>query len=104
MSTRAEEIIARFTNDPDLKALILQYIKDFKAGTTSVDKIIGEHTSDPVLTAKIKERISAVREGKHIANVTAFGANSADHALDASAKANKHRGAVEHIVKQRHQK
>ena len=46
MSTRAEEIIARFTNDPDLKAQILQYIQDFKAGTTSVDKIIGQHTSD----------------------------------------------------------
>jgi hypothetical protein len=104
MSTRAEEIIARFTKDPDLKALILQYIQDFKAGTTSVDKIIGEHTSDPVLTAKIKERISAVRAGKHIANITAFGANNADHALDASEKANKHRGAIDHIVKQRHKK
>jgi hypothetical protein len=98
-AAKLDAIVSRFTNDPTIKANVMQHMKEFQAGTTSVGEIIAQYTTDPELTAKIRQRIAEVQAGKHMASVTAFGADDANHAAGASETASEHVGAIDHIVK-----
>lgn len=98
-NARADAIITRFTNDPDLIKQIYQHMEDFQAGRTSLQEIIAHHTKDPELTAKIMANVTRTRAGYKPQSLTGFGTPDTTHAAAAAETINAHKGAVENIVK-----
>lgn len=95
---RADAIIARFTDDPQLIEEIYQHMADFQAGNTSLKDIIAKYTSDPELTAKIMANVQKTQVGHSPMSLTAYETPDATHATQAAGTVEHHKGVIEHIV------
>jgi len=98
MATRAERIVDHFTDDADLKAMILRQVDEVRAGTKTLDQVIAEHSDDPAIVAQIKEIAAKVRAGHGIHAIAGY--HHADPAKAQSTSENvlKHHGVVAHIM------
>lgn len=100
MASKAEQIVDHFTQDPELKAKILDMIEEIKAnpGQHNFDTVIARFTDDPELAATIKANFSKIKAGEATQSIAEkhFGETAtADEASDTMAR---HWGAVEHIL------
>ena len=95
--TKAEQIIARFTSDPELTQKIISHADGVRAGTKTIDQIIDEHTSDPDIKRKVYEVIARVQAGYSANRVVNYQAPDANVAEDAAEAGNQHKGAIRQI-------
>jgi hypothetical protein len=100
MASKAEQIVAHFTQDPEAQSEILKMIEEIKAnpGQHNVDTVIAHFTSDPALTAKIKEIISKVKAGHSMHAIAGYHLPDAADAVSAAETMAGHKAVVSHIL------